>query len=194
MKQNAPTNILLLLLLCLPLFLFSQTVIQTDIFTVNYSEKLEQPIWLEYEIICNDGDSKRSGMRFVKYKDVHTSDDLDYKYNEWDKGHLAPAATFDCSLEMLKKTFTYLNCALQHNKLNRGPWAVLEKHERQLAKTYNIRVKIDLVFDEESIVLETGATVPSCFIKTIYFNNEKLVVEFPNKDVAGIDWREFIVK
>ena len=172
----------------------SQDIIETDIFTVCYSQKLEQPLWLEYEIRCIDGSFSRKGMSFKKNQDYHTSDNLDYKNNVWDKGHLAPAATFNCSKDMLLETFTFLNCALQHNKLNQGPWSSLEEYERQLSKTHNVRGKIDLVFNEQSLVLQTGATVPSFFIKTIYFNRDSLVVRFPNQDVSGINWREFILK
>ena len=51
----------------------------------------------------------------------------DYVNNVWDKGHLAPAAAFNCDRETIKKTFSYLNCALQHEGLNRGPWKELER-------------------------------------------------------------------
>jgi DNA/RNA endonuclease G (NUC1) len=48
--------------------------------------------------------------------------------------YLAPAADFNCDLATLRKTFTYLNCALQYDELNRGVWRLLEEHERVLAK------------------------------------------------------------
>tara|TARA_B100001250_G_scaffold400572_1_gene411278 strand:- start:232 stop:798 length:567 start_codon:yes stop_codon:yes gene_type:complete len=184
----------LLLLSLLPLIIFSQKIIETDIFTVNYSEKLEQPLWLEYDIFCIDGDYKRSGMGFKKFEGVHTSDALDYKYNVWDKGHLAPAATFDCSENMLLQTFTYINCALQHSKLNRGPWASLERYERKLAESYDVSVRIDLIFDNESIILPTGATVPDYFVKTINYNDKSIKVKFPNSDVSGVSWDAFLIE
>ena len=187
-------KIILLFLFFVSTFCFSQKIIETDIFTVNYSEELEQPLWLEYNIICIDGNFSRKGLSFKKNKNIHTSDNLDYKDNIWDKGHLAPASTFDCSKEMILKTFTYLNCALQHTKLNKGPWASLERYERKLAETYDVNVRVDLIFNNESIVLSTGATVPDFFIKTINYDDETIKVKFPNSDVAGISWESFIIE
>ena len=171
---------------------YSQTIIQTSIFKVNYSESLEQPLWLEYDIICNNGDVERQGMKFKRFSGVHTSDELDYKNNVWDKGHLAPAATFDCTKDMLDETFSFLNCALQHSNLNRGVWAQLEKFERELALSYDVSVRVDLIFDEFSLKLTTGATVASFFVKTISYDDKNLIIRFPNKDVSGMKWRDFI--
>ena len=187
------TQFLLLFLITINLSSYSQNIIEKDIFTVNYSESFEQPLWLEYDIICVDGEFKRGNRRFRTEKGVHTSNDADYKYNIWDKGHLAPAATFNCSEEMLDKTFSFLNCALQHEKLNQGPWKQLEKFERNLSKFYNVRVRIDLIFDDASIKLTSGATVASFFVKTIHFNNETIIVKFPNTDVSSKNWSEFII-
>tara|TARA_B100000795_G_C22356445_1_gene270749 strand:- start:75 stop:242 length:168 start_codon:yes stop_codon:yes gene_type:complete len=53
-----------------------------------------------------------------------------------DKDHLAPTADFNFSYEKLKATFNFLNCALQHEKLNRGPWKNLEKYETKISETY----------------------------------------------------------
>ena len=85
--------------------------IDTDIFSVRYSSKLEQPLFLTYTVLCPNGDASRSGLDFRRYEGVHTSDNEDYRNNEWDKGHLAPAAAFNCDRDMLKQTFTYINCA-----------------------------------------------------------------------------------
>tara|TARA_Y100000766_G_C18813814_1_gene559384 strand:+ start:20 stop:595 length:576 start_codon:yes stop_codon:yes gene_type:complete len=184
---------LLLILLFIPFIGFSQKIIKTDIFEVNYSEKFEQPLWLKYEISCINGELKRPKIDFRKVTGTHTSDNSDYKNNIWDKGHLAPSATFNCNEEMQESTFTFLNCALQHEKLNRGAWYQLEKFERILASFYKVNVKIDLIFDDSSIILPTGATVASFFIKTIQFGNETIIVKFPNKDVSGRKWSEFII-
>jgi DNA/RNA endonuclease G (NUC1) len=51
-------------------------------------------------------------MEFYTDKDIKTSDTRDYLNNVYDRGHLAPVADFNCDLATLRKTFTYLNCAL----------------------------------------------------------------------------------
>ena len=72
----------------------------------------------------------RGSMNFYTDSEVHTSDNADYYRNIYDKGHLAPAATYSDNMENLKLTFSYLNCALQDQYLNRGEWRLLEEQER----------------------------------------------------------------
>jgi DNA/RNA endonuclease G (NUC1) len=84
---------------------------------------------------------------------------------------MAPAADFNCNAEMLKKTFSYLNCALQHQDLNRGLWRLLEAYERELANRGDVYVVINVHYDDAE-VLPTGATVPSGFTKKIYLNGQ----------------------
>jgi len=187
-------KLLLLLLTLLPLNLFAQKVIETDIFTVEYSEELEQPLWVEYTVLCPNGDADRGGMDFYEEDGIHTSDDDDYKSNVWDKGHLAPAAAFNCDKEMLKKTFTYLNSALQHESLNRGIWNRLEGFERNLANFYEVSVRIEVIFTDESEVLPTGATIPTSFRKIIKWDDKEVEFLFPNDDTRGTDWIDYLVK
>jgi DNA/RNA endonuclease G (NUC1) len=80
------------------------------------------------------------------------------------------------------RTFTYLNCSLQQENLNRTTWRLLESRERELAKTQKVTVEIRCVFTSRSRILPTGATIPDGYYKTIsygkiieryYFKNEK---------------------
>ena len=185
------------------IFLFSvqllaaQQLVQTDIFEVCYSTNKQQPLWLSYEVECPTGGFSRKGLNFKK--DVSftgvTSDNADYYKNVWDKGHLAPAADFNCDYEKLRATFTYLNCALQHEKLNRGPWKNLEKYERKLSKKYTVQVKVVMEFDANSLLLETGALVPSYFIKILSYNDIVRVFRFPNNiSTYKQSWQDYEVQ
>ena len=186
-------KLLLLIVLALPLTAFGQEVkiVETDLFKIGYSEQLQQPVWAEYTVQCPNGTASRSGMDFYEDVEIFTSDDDDYRDNVWDKGHMAPAAAFSCTREMLRETFTYLNSALQHQSLNRGVWNRLEAFERDLANFYEVSVYIAVIFDEDSEVLPTGATVPSAFRKTIYFDDNTVVFEFPNEQISGKRWIDF---
>lgn len=155
-------------------------LVQSNIFTIMYSEKYEQPLWIKYEVKCSSGNISRSGMDFYVNDSIHTSDNFDYVNNIYDKGHLAPAADFNCDKKTLYETFSFLNCALQNQYLNRGVWRLLEIKERELAKTQKIYVYIKLDFGDET--LKSGAKVPTGFYKEIkgekiyekyYFKNEK---------------------
>ena len=188
MKKN---NIWLVVCVFFTLTTFAQVKeVTTDIFSVVYDEGLEQPIKLSYRVQCPLGDASRSGLDFRKYDGVHTSDNGDYSNNVYDKGHLAPAAAFNCDREMVRSTFSYLNCALQHEGLNRGPWKELERFERDLAKFFEVSVTIEVVFDTINRV-PGGAAIPTGFKKTIEFDGKVYQFYFPNEDVAGQDWFNF---
>lgn len=103
--------------------------VKTSIFEVVYSEEYEQPIKLTYTVECPTGEASRSGASWVLHEGIKTSDNEDYVDNVWDRGHLAPAADFSCDKETIRKTFTYLNCALQNQYLNRGAWRLLEIYD-----------------------------------------------------------------
>ena len=169
--------------------------IHTDLFDVVYSEKLEQPLWITYKVLCPMGTQSRSGLNFYTNDSIHTSNNEDYKDNIWDKGHLAPASAFNCDRETLKKTFTYLNCVLQHEGLNRGPWKELERFEVGLSKIFeSVIVEIKVCFEGELGVVSGGATIPSGFKKTIKFDNKEIIFYFPNVDVSGKDWGHFKIE
>lgn len=169
--------------------------VKTDIFEVVYSEKLEQPKWLKYQSLNRPKNVDRTGLDFYTVKDIKTSDAADYKANAYDKGHLAPAATFADSEEHMKATFSYLNCALQHQDLNRGEWRLLEEQERAWDSKEPLDVKVECVFGKGSTKLPTGATVPVAFRKHVLFKSSKVwkCYEFPNsKPTKG--WSEHEVK
>ena len=171
-------------------------LIKTDIYEVIYSEKLESPRWVQYTVLCPNGTASRSGMDFYTNDSVKTSSNEDYIKNEWDKGHMAPAADFNCDKEMLHKTFSYLNCALQNQYLNRGVWRMLEIQEREWAKKETTTVTINLVFDKTSYTLPTGATVPNGFLKTICLekSGKKIKFYFPNMTPTKEKYTEYQIK
>src|SRR6056300_431729 len=121
------------------------------------------------------------------------SETKDYYRNVWDKGHISPAATFSDSRENLKQTFSYLNCALQNQYLNRGEWRLLEQEERVWDDAEELEVTVDIKFSDS--ILPTGATIPSRFIKHIKFTNSNVYkcYDFPNERPTK-DWEEYQVQ
>ena len=166
--------------------------VETPIYTVWYSETKEQPVSLVYKSSNRPKNVDRGSMNFYKESDYHTSDNADYYRNVWDKGHLAPAATFSDSQTNLKLTFSYLNCALQNQYLNRGEWRMLEEAERRWDDEEKLEVTINLEFSDS--ILPTGATLPSRFIKHIEFtkSGEWKCYDFPNERPEN-DWEEYQV-
>ena len=162
--------------------------INNSIYKIAYSQDFEQPLEITYDVKCNTSSKKyysRKGLNFYKPDGIHTSDDADYLNNVWDKGHMAPAADFNCDLNSLKLTFSYANCALQNQDLNRGQWKILESYEKELAINNKVTIKIfvDFVGSTRSI---TGAMIPAGFNKIIYLNGNKFkAYYFPNKKLEG---------
>jgi endonuclease G len=154
--------------------------VSNDVFTVVYSETLQQPLLVKYTVACTETKFSRKGLDFYTYKGVTTSDNADYENNPYDKGHMAPAADFACDQAKLKTTFSYLNCALQQQDLNRGVWRLLESHERDMAKSANTSIEITVHFSAKSTKLQTGATVPDGFTKVITSGKTVEKYYFPN--------------
>lgn len=168
--------------------------VKTSIFDVVYSEKLQQPKWIEYSVVCSEGTISRKGLDFYPVKGVITSTSEDYEHNLYDKGHLAPAADFNCNKDYLKQSFSYLNCVLQHEKLNRGVWRLLEVHERELAKNHTVIVEIRVNYSPNSIVLKTGATVPDSFTKILSYGDKQEKYFFKNEEPKSSDYNFYKIK
>ena len=163
-------NLLLLLLLLSSFSVYSQNVkIKNQVFEVLYSQDLEQPIWIKYQSTNRPTNVNRGAMDFYKEPNIKTSDADDYKANIYDKGHGAPAATFSDNMDNLKQTFSYLNCILQDQYLNRGEWRLLEEQERKWDDTENLTVLITVHFDNPVRRIPTNAAIPSHLEKHIYF-------------------------
>lgn len=169
-----------------------QVTVTTPIFAVIYSEIKEQPLKLVYRSSNRPKNVDRGNMDFYTSRKYHTSNNADYYRNVWDKGHLAPAASFSDTRENLIQTFSYLNCALQNQYLNRGEWRLLEEQERRWDDQEELKVTIKIEFSDS--VLPTGATIPSKFIKCIEFtkSNVQRCFSFPNEKPT-MGWKEYEV-
>ena len=200
-------NILISLLLSITsLSLYAQSdeeivEIKTDSYYSIFNERYQQPLVVEYTIFCKPESPSydRDGISFKAYPGLIASSSSDYAGNVYDKGHMAPANTFACSEKWLRETFSYANCALQHQGLNRGAWAQLERFERNLAGLYDdIDVRIELFFSDEWTTNSDPARIPASFVKSItWVENDKertLSFDFPNEDTTGRSFWEFLIK
>ena len=133
-----------------------EVIIENGVFKVWYSEVKEQPTKLIYTSTNRPKNVDRGSMNFYLEDDVVTSNNADYYQNVWDKGHLAPAATYSDSKENLKQTFSFLNCALQDQYLNRGEWRLLEEQERVWDDTENLTITVTLEWNEGFEILPTN--------------------------------------
>jgi DNA/RNA endonuclease G (NUC1) len=168
-----------------------EVIIKNDIYTINYSEVYEQPIKVVYDVKCYEGKFSRKGIDFYTVEGLITSDDMDYKGNDYDKGHMAPAASFNCNGNYLYQTFSYANCALQQSGLNRGTWKSLEERERDLARQTKVKVTIKIDINAKCKKLATGATVPKGFTKILEYSGNKESYYFPNIEPVSKDYKYY---
>ena len=167
-------------------------LVTTNIFQISYNEIFEQPNWVKYTVRDIVKNADRDGMNFYTVDSIYTSDDNDYYSNRWDRGHMAPAGSFNDSYENLYSTFTYLNVALQYDDLNRGVWVDLEEQVRSWADDLgDIEIEIYLEFDSDHIILDTGAHVPTAFYKYVSFlDGTKRCYYFPNTTPDKV-WQDY---
>ena len=170
-------------------------LVSNNIFQISYNEKYEQPNWVKYTVRDIVKNADRDGMQFYTVDSIYTSDDQDYHSNRWDRGHMAPAGSFNDSYENLYSTFSYLNVALQYDDLNRGAWVQLEEQVRQWADELgDIDIEIYLEFDSSHIVLDSGAHVPTAFYKYVILpDSSKKCYYFPNSTPDKF-WQEYEIE
>ena len=170
-------------------------LVSNNIFQISYNEKYEQPNWVKYTVRDIVKNADRDGMQFYTVDSIYTSDDSDYYSNRWDRGHMAPAGSFNDSYENLYATFSYLNVALQYDDLNRGAWVELEEQVRKWSDELgNIDIEIYLEFDSSHIVLDSGAHVPTAFYKYVILpDSSKKCYYFPNSTPDKF-WQEYEIE
>ncbi len=172
-----------------------EVIVENPVFKVWYSEVKEQPTKLIYTSTNRPKNVDRGSMNFYTEGDVYTSNNADYYNNVWDKGHLAPAATYSDSMVNLKQTFSFLNCALQNQYLNRGEWRLLEEEEREWDDIENLTITVELEWNGDYEILPTGGHIPTHMIKTIYFETSGTCrkFRFPNEQPT-MGWEEYEVE
>ena len=187
-----------LILFLFPLILLAQlrdsVYWNTPYFIINYSEVLEGPLSVSYKVACPNGAASRAGMDFYTEKGLKTSDDKDYEANEWDKGHMAPAASLNCNRDMLYATFTYVNSSLQQQSLNRGVWKKLEIRERELAAKEPVYVFIRIDYPSLPLRVPGGAAIPVGYYKELKVGNQKECYYFRNAAPAVSNLETFKCK
>ena len=187
----------LVTLLFISVITFGQDTVRVKngVFEVLYSQSLEQPLLIKYRSTNRATIVNRGTMDFYKEANVKTSDAEDYKANIYDKGHGAPAATFSDNMDNLKQTFSYLNCILQDQYLNRGEWRLLEEQERKWDDVEPLSIIINIQFDTPVKRIPTNAGIPNRLIKHIYFEKQKIWMcfDFPNQRPTKT-WKEHGVK
>lgn len=155
-------------------FSTSSEVLQNQAFTVGYSNKRGNPLWVVYKIksVPTDTAHLERASHFSTDKRVENQvKQSDYNKSGYDRGHMAPNYAISAlyGKEAQLETFLMTNITPQKPNLNRKLWQRLESAEisffTQLAPT--VWVTTGTVFDDKIETLKTAHNVeiPDAFYK-----------------------------
>jgi endonuclease G, mitochondrial len=160
-------------------------------YVLSYNETCEHANWVKYMVTKADLDTTIAKRKnnFKEDKDVPTGSAslADYKGSGYDRGHLAPAATFVDDQGKMDESFYMSNMSPQHPSFNRGIWKKLESYERKLAvESDTVYVITGGVLHERlETIGENNVCVPELYYKIIY--NDTFIMCFILKNEKSND-------
>ena len=166
-------------------------------FTLSYKEDYEVSEWGSYVLTREElkAVTGRSN-KFHEDKKISTGSAVtsDYTGTGYDRGHLAPAADLEWSVESMEDSFLMSNMTPQAPQLNRGIWKKLEEQVRKWADKFGELVVIaGPVLEKEAeaykAIGKNNVRVPEYFYKVILTekdgNRIALGFIFPNENCEG---------
>ena len=176
-------------------------------YSLSYDARNKNPMWV-YEDLTSDnlqGNVDRKDSAFKEDPIIPTifrATLSDYRSSGFDRGHMAPAADHKSCPEAMSDTFFMSNMCPQCPQLNRGFWAKLEKHVRDLTKS-NAHVYVisgPLYLPKEGrdgkryikyqVIGDNDVAVPTHFFKVLHLEKSSGKIEtqtfiVPNEPVAA---------
>lgn len=178
--------------------------IEREAYHLVYDGLHKQARWV-YEHLTADnvaGDADRSKFDFLEDPQIPQplrSTKEDYARSGFDRGHLCPAADARFNDIALKETFYLSNISPQCPQFNRGYWAMLERHVRELAKK-NGSVHVftgGLYLPQEAsdgkkyvryqVIGKNDVAVPTHYFKIVFDDKYELIKAFvlPNEPISA---------
>jgi len=148
-------------------------IIHYQNFSLAYSEKHEQAVWVAYELTKEEVETKVVDRKNNFREDPHiltgSASLNDYQNSGYDRGHLAPAADFVFAEQAMSECFYMSNMSPQLPAFNRGIWKKLEEKVRELAiENSSLFVLTGGVLNDSCTRIGTNAVaVPASFYKIL---------------------------
>lgn len=144
-------------------------------FRIQYDKKFRLPKYVSYQITAEGLRAARAKRRnrfipdaLLVKQGIDAVTQKDYVHSGYDKGHMAPAASFSYSQEANDATFVMSNMVPQSPDLNRHAWKDLEALERRLGcGEERIQVFTGPVLEAGLEVLPSGIPIPKRFFKLV---------------------------
>ena len=162
----------------LPKINSNDEIISHSYFTLSYNENHEQANWVAYKLTRNmieNGSYSRTNNYRPDYKVKNSSSQLsDYKYSDYDKGHLCPASDMKISKTGMSESFFMSNISPQNPSFNKGIWKTLEGTVRTWAIN-NEEIYIvtgPILTNVMGSIGSNSVSVPKYFYKVILAYNQ----------------------
>jgi endonuclease G len=154
-------------------------VIDKSFIKICYDYNLKAPTAVSYtlqgDLVNELNIEKRPYFKVEKSIDKdYRASYSDYTKTGWDRGHLAPDASFDWSQESLDAVYTLANIIPQARKVNRYTWTKAERYARFIAvKLGHVNV-INVVkyTNNPTRIGKHGIAVPSGYYKVLYSDDQ----------------------
>jgi endonuclease G len=156
-------------------------IIDKEFITICYDYKLKGAKSVAYrldgDLMYDDSDIAKRPSFYKepalekKYQIINT----DYSNSGYDRGHLAPDASFDWSQESLDAVYTFANIIPQAPQVNRKMWVKVEKFARDKAVDLGLLNVINVVqySKNHKNIGKNRMAVSRGFYKVLYNNSEK---------------------
>ncbi len=159
-------------------------LVEHSFYSLDYSEKHEQPRWVYYKISSQDlgGDVKRASSFTLDPKvSTRSAASSDYTKSGYDRGHLCPAGDMSHSEVAMRESFYMSNISPQAPAFNRGIWKSLEERVRRWCATEGeLHIVTAGVLSDVSASIGTSSkiSIPKRFYKAIYAPRSGKMIAF----------------
>jgi endonuclease G len=164
-----------------------EVIIDREHFVASISKETRLANWVAWRIRPGDvGEVPRTSSFRV---DVGLSESLrvavdEYAGTGWDRGHLCPAEDRSASAEANRSTFVTSNVVPQWPAMNRGSWARLEAHTRELSSVGAAYVVAGTVWRAPSTATRLGRLpVPPRLFKVVVATQAESAASVTTADV-----------
>jgi endonuclease G len=159
-------------------------VVKHTYYTLAYSEKNEQALWVFYLLTNNNFNSsidRSDDFRADPLVKTGSATPADYKDSGTDRGHLCPAADMKIDENSISESFYMSNMSPQLPGFNRGTWNRLEALIREWVSIEDsLYIATGPVFkDNLGAIGANKVTIPGYYYKVIYDpTKEKKMIAF----------------
>ena len=170
-------------------------------YVVGYSFHYKSPLWVAYRLTKESvaPNSGRTGdfREDARIPDQHRAKLSDYRRSGYDRGHMAPRAALDGTVELSSDTFLLSNMTPQTPGFNQDGWGDLEAHILKLAtEREEIFVYTGAVFEGVNKTLGRNRIgIPSHLFKIVWDpeTEEVFSVLIPNEAFEFVEISDFVV-